>query len=71
MVRNITIKAQFMYTRQELVSLVKMIETGVIKLGKEAGHEIVEKGFSMEEWENAVTVAETASAWGQQVLLYP
>ncbi|KAG5764194.1 hypothetical protein H9Q72_007730 [Fusarium xylarioides] len=71
MVRNITIKAQFMYTRQELVSLVKMIETGVFKLGKEAGHEIVEKGFSMSEWENAVTVAETAMAWGQQVLLYP
>ncbi|KAF9777234.1 hypothetical protein IL306_004482 [Fusarium sp. DS 682] len=71
LLRNITIKAQFMYTRQELVSLVKMIEAGVLKLGKEAGHEIVERGFSMEEWEKAVTVAETATSWGQQVLLYP
>jgi D-arabinose 1-dehydrogenase-like Zn-dependent alcohol dehydrogenase len=71
LLRNITIKAQFMYTRQELVSLVRMIETGVVKLGKEAGHEIVERGFSMEEWEKAVTVAETATNWGQQVLLYP
>jgi D-arabinose 1-dehydrogenase-like Zn-dependent alcohol dehydrogenase len=71
MVRNITIKAQFMYTRQELVSLVKMIETGVLKLGKEAGHEIVERGFSMDEWEKAVNIAETATGWGQQVLLYP
>ncbi|KAF4341883.1 ADH3-alcohol dehydrogenase III [Fusarium beomiforme] len=71
MSRSITLKGQFMYTRQELVSLVKMIETGVVKLGKEAGHEIVERGFSMEEWEKAVTVAETATGWGQQVVLYP
>ncbi|KAJ4264455.1 hypothetical protein NW762_005655 [Fusarium torreyae] len=71
MSRNITIKGQFMYTREQLVSLIKMIEAGVIKLGKEAGHEIVEKGFPMEEWERAVTVAESAVSWGQQVLLYP
>ncbi|KAL4731629.1 putative secondary metabolism biosynthetic enzyme [Fusarium chlamydosporum] len=71
MVRNITIKAQFMYTREELVSLIKMIEAGVLKLGKEAGHQIVERGFCLDEWEKAVTIAETAMAWGQQVLLYP
>ncbi|KAF4454444.1 hypothetical protein F53441_3071 [Fusarium austroafricanum] len=71
MARNITIKGQHMYTREELVSLVKMIETGVIKLGKEAGHQIIEKGFPMEEWERAVTVAQTAVNWGEQVLIYP
>ncbi|KAJ4118883.1 hypothetical protein NW768_010622 [Fusarium equiseti] len=71
MVRNITIKAQSMYTREELASVIKMIETGVVKLGKEAGHEIVERGFRLNEWERAVAVAETATAWGQQVLLFP
>ncbi|KAH0422504.1 hypothetical protein CcaCcLH18_12763 [Colletotrichum camelliae] len=71
MARNITIKGQHMYTRPGLVSLVKMVETGVIKLGKDAGHEIVERGFSLEEWEEAITVAEKATSWGQQVLLYP
>jgi threonine dehydrogenase-like Zn-dependent dehydrogenase len=71
MVRNITIKAQFMYTREELVSLIKMLEGGVLKLGKEAGHHIVERGFRLEEWEEAVTVAEKAVGWGEQVLLYP
>ncbi|KAG8672860.1 hypothetical protein FPOAC2_06272 [Fusarium poae] len=71
MVRNITIKAQFMYTREELVSLIKMIEVGVVKLGKEAGHQVVERGYSLNEWEEAVTVAEKAVGWGQQVLLYP
>ena len=60
-----------MYSRRDLLSLVKMIETGVLKLGKDAGHELVGKRFSMEEWEEAVTVAETAVGWGQQVLIYP
>lgn len=69
--RDITIRAKFMYTREELASLIKMIETGVLKLGKEAGHEIVERGFRLDEWERAATVAETAMAWGQQVLLFP
>ncbi|KAK2042688.1 zinc-binding dehydrogenase [Colletotrichum somersetense] len=71
MARNITIKGQHMYTRAELVSLVKMVEAGVIKLGKDAGHEIVDRGFSMEEWEEAIAVAEKATGWGQQVLIYP
>ncbi|KAF4885078.1 hypothetical protein CGCF415_v015485 [Colletotrichum fructicola] len=71
MVRNIIIKGQYMYTRTELVSLVKMVEAGVIKLGKDAGHQIVNRGFSLEEWEEAVTIAEKATSWGQQVLIYP
>ncbi|WXC60599.1 hypothetical protein SNK03_006479 [Fusarium graminearum] len=71
MVRNITIKAKFMYTREELASLIKMIEAGVLKLGKEAGHRVVERGYRLDEWEEAVTVAETAVGWGEQVLLYP
>lgn len=69
--RSITIKGQHMYSRPELVSLIKLVETGVLKLGKDAGHEIVEKGFSLEEWEKAITVAEKATSWGQQVLIYP
>ncbi|KAG5660019.1 hypothetical protein KAF25_003541 [Fusarium avenaceum] len=71
MARNLTINARFMYTRQELASLVKMVEAGVLKLGKDAGHEVVDGGFSMEDWEKAVTAAETAVNWGQQVLLFP
>ncbi|EFQ32526.1 zinc-binding dehydrogenase [Colletotrichum graminicola] len=61
MARNITVKGQHMYTRAELVSLVKMVEAGVLKLGKDAGHEVVGRGFSLEEWEEAVTVAEKAT----------
>ncbi|KAJ4172628.1 hypothetical protein NW754_002830 [Fusarium falciforme] len=71
MTRNITIKGQFMYTRAELVSLIKLIETGVLKLGKDAGHETVGGGFALEDWEQALVVAEGATAWGQQVVFTP
>lgn len=71
MARNITITAKLMYTREELVSLIEMIEGGVIKLGKDAGHRIVERGYRLDEWEEAVTAAETAVGWGEQVLFCP
>lgn len=71
MTRNITIKGQFMYARSELVSLIKLIETGVLKLGKDAGHETVGGSFALEDWDKALVVAEEATAWGQQVVFAP
>ncbi|KAK7423526.1 hypothetical protein QQX98_000984 [Neonectria punicea] len=71
MARNISIKGQFMYTREELVTLIKMIETGVVKLGVDAGHEVMNGGFAMEDWEEAVSVAERATQWGQHALFMP
>ncbi|KAM5344239.1 hypothetical protein ACJ41O_012776 [Fusarium nematophilum] len=71
MARNITLKGQFMCSRSELASLIKMIETGVVKLGKDAGHEVVDGGFAMEDWEKAIDVAEKSTGWGQQVLFKP
>lgn len=71
MLRSITIKAQFMYNREELVNLIKMVETGVSKLGKDAGHEVVNGGYALEDWETAVVEAEGAAKWGQQVLFVP
>jgi D-arabinose 1-dehydrogenase-like Zn-dependent alcohol dehydrogenase len=69
--RSITIKGQFMYSREELVRLVKMVETGVVKLGKDAGHELVNGGYPLEDWETAIAEAEGAVNWGQQVVFLP
>ena len=71
MMRNITVKGQWMYTRSQLSELIKMIETGVVRLGNVAGHEVVNGGYRFEEWEEALEVAETNSFWGQQVLFLP
>ena len=71
MTRNITVKGQFMYNRAQLLSLIRMIETGIVKLGKDAGHEIVGRGFALQDWKEATLAAETATKWGQQVVLTP
>lgn len=71
MMRNITIKGQWMYTRSQLLDLIKMIETGLVRLGPSAGHEVVQGGFALEDWEKAISAAEEATSWGQQVLFCP
>jgi NADPH:quinone reductase-like Zn-dependent oxidoreductase len=68
--RNITIKGQWMYKREEAEHLVKMIEAGVVKLGEDAGHELV-GAFALKDWEAAIAAAEKATQWGQQVLFMP
>jgi threonine dehydrogenase-like Zn-dependent dehydrogenase len=68
--KNLTIKGQWMYTRQQAADLIRMIETGVVKLGKDAGHEVVGE-YPLEDWEKAVEVAEGVVGWGQQILFTP
>jgi threonine dehydrogenase-like Zn-dependent dehydrogenase len=69
LLRNITIKGQWMYTREMTASLVKMIESGVVKLGKEAGHNV--RAYKMEDWRRAIEESETATNWGEQITLNP
>lgn len=71
MLRNINIRGQWMYEREEAQHLVKMIEAGIVKLGKDAGHETVGGGFAFEDWEVAIEEAEKATQWGRQVLFMP
>ncbi|KAI9167636.1 Alcohol dehydrogenase-like protein [Paramyrothecium foliicola] len=69
MMRNINVRFRFMYSRGELVSLIRQIEAGVVKLGKEAGHQV--EGYKLEDWEAAILAAEEAAGWGQQVVFEP
>lgn len=71
MFRSITIKGQWMYSREWAIDLIKSIEMGIIKLGQDAGHEVVDGGFALEDWEKAIVVAEEATQWGRQVLFMP
>ena len=60
-----------MFTRQEMDAVARMVEAGIIKLGKEAGHEHVGGGFKFEEWERALIVAEETLEWGRDVMFMP
>lgn len=71
MLRGVSVKGQFMYSRSQLADVIKMVETGVVRLGPSAGHETVGGPFGLDDWDQAVRAAETATKWGQQVVLSP
>ncbi|MCJ1312015.1 hypothetical protein MMC25_005689 [Agyrium rufum] len=68
--RNITLKGTWMYKREDIGALLKMVNVGVLKLGKEAGAEVVGK-FGLDDWAQAFEVAKNNSAMGQSTMLAP
>lgn len=70
MLNSIEVKGRWMYSRKEIREVVKMVEMGVLKLGKSAGHEVAGR-FNMEDWEKAFEVAGKATSWGQSVVFTP
>ena len=52
MFKGITIKGTFMYTRQQAEKLIKLIETGLLPIGKR-GNIQVTATFRLEQWEEA------------------
>lgn len=68
--RNISIKGQYMYTREQLQEVLRMVEAGVIRVGKRLGHE-VQGEFDLEEWEAALVALEGANGWDKGVTFTP
>ncbi|RYO80355.1 hypothetical protein DL762_007680 [Monosporascus cannonballus] len=65
MLNSIEINGRWMYSHNELRELIKMVENGVLKLGKSVGHEVNGK-FSLEDWDVALDAASKHTAWGKQ-----
>ena len=68
--KNLQIKGKWMYNREDIGALIKMIEIGVLKLGEHEGVKIVGK-FGLDEWENAFAVAAENPGMGKQTLIVP
>ena len=54
--KNLTIRGQYMYEREDVQGLIKLVESGVLKIGKKLGHKVAHS-FKLEEWEEAFRVA--------------
>ena len=67
MVFNITIKGKWMYERDDVLLMIKMVESGVFKLGPDAGMNVVGK-FSLEQWEEAFKLAAERNKPGEKVV---
>lgn len=70
MQRGLTVRGTIMYTREQAQELVKMIESGALRLGPEAGL-IVKKVFKLEDWDDAIETAAKEAGAGSTVLFAP
>lgn len=68
--RNLTIKGKWMYERDDILKLIQMVESGALKLGREAGCRIVGR-FPMEKWKEAFDAAAEHAGPGERVSIIP
>lgn len=66
---NLTIRGQYMYEREDVKGLVKLLESGLLKLGKAGGYETVGE-FSIEQWDEGLKVAVQNPEPGKMVIMY-
>ncbi|CRK25927.1 hypothetical protein BN1723_013761, partial [Verticillium longisporum] len=68
--KGITVRATMMCTWSQEEDLVKLVQTGVLKLGEKAGLKI-QRAFKMEDFAEALQVAGTESSAGRSVVFTP
>jgi D-arabinose 1-dehydrogenase-like Zn-dependent alcohol dehydrogenase len=71
MLRNLRLQGTFMYTPQQVDELIKLVESGRLKLGKDAAGIECAGVFELQDWENAFRVAAQEGRAGRYVLLAP
>ncbi|KAI9739846.1 MAG: hypothetical protein M1818_004902 [Claussenomyces sp. TS43310] len=67
---NLVIKGTWMYPREAIGEMLKMIEVGVLRLGESIGQRLVGT-FGLEEWSEAFKAAAENTAAGDLVLITP
>lgn len=61
--RNLTLKGKWMYEREDVQRIIKMVESGRLKLGQDVGSRVVGK-YGLEQWKEALDVAAEQSGPG-------
>ncbi|KAE8445412.1 hypothetical protein EG329_013425 [Mollisiaceae sp. DMI_Dod_QoI] len=70
MMRSLRIQGRFMYEREMVVQVVKMLENGNLKLGEAVGCRTLGR-FGLGDVEEGLVVAGREKGWGRQVVLVP
>jgi threonine dehydrogenase-like Zn-dependent dehydrogenase len=68
--KDLQLKGKWMYPREAVRELIKMVEVGILKVGKPAGYRIIGK-FAMEDWDAAFTAAEKNAGMGEKAIICP
>jgi D-arabinose 1-dehydrogenase-like Zn-dependent alcohol dehydrogenase len=64
--KSLTIKGRFMYEREHVRDLIKLAATGALKLGSTEVSD-----FKLDDWKEALDVAEETHGWGKIVSICP
>ena len=67
---DITIKGKWMYNRDDILSMIRLLESGILKIGESAGTKVAGK-FGLEEWEEAFNTASEKTGVGEVVVFVP
>ncbi|KAA8570099.1 hypothetical protein MFRU_005g02410 [Monilinia fructicola] len=70
MMKSLRIQGRFMYDREMVVRMIKMIEKGNLKMGGDAGVRTIGK-YGLDRIDEAMEIAKNETGWGRQVLLIP
>ena len=70
MYKSLVLRGKWMYDREYIKALIKMMEIGILKLGESAGIKTVGK-FALEDWNRAFDAAAENPGMGMQTLIAP
>ncbi|KAI0975014.1 alcohol dehydrogenase [Xylaria arbuscula] len=70
MLNDWTIKGSYMYTREDMQRVIRLAETGLMKLGKSAGHE-VQGVYALEDFQAAIDKSVEKAGPGSLIYITP
>ena len=70
MYRDLRLQGKYMYTREDIGALIKLVEVGLMKLDESVGVRIVGE-FALEDWDKAFTTAAENPGRGRMILIKP
>ncbi len=68
--KKLSLRGRFMSERHTFTQLIRMVEAGIVKLGKPAGIKVIGT-FGLHQLEEAMTLAEKKRGWSEIVALTP
>lgn len=70
MIKSLQLKGKFMYERHHVTRLIAMVEGGLIKIGSEAGVDVV-SSHKLEDFAAALDAAQKNAGFGKEVVFEP
>ena len=67
---NLQLKGRWMYDREQIAGFMRLVNSGLFKLGPKGGNEIMGK-FGLEQWSEAFDMAAEKARVGQMTLMIP